>query len=250
MIRPKEILASSIKVTGFWSIVAGALYVNCFDARITLINLGVIALAIMVGIAASAYTVWQDRRSLEKSIEGQTVRGMHSSFASIPIHSPPLSHSAHVPPKEAYPAEIDDCIDVWRTKMDEPMKALLDIVLKTLWQHKATPAAPLMKKDKGIWVSNGNHNHGGRSLVAHSLLVANLMCEQAQYYKYEVPQHKGIPLFKMLDPEYCFDPEDPLIPIIGLAHDIGKIECMIWEDGHATKMEAGHDYKGAAIVSR
>lgn len=252
VIRPKAIPAAAIRVTIFWILLFTYLYINYFDLKKTIISLVVMIFSVIFGLIITGKIIVMDRKSVEKNIESKTIRGMMCTIGEIPIHSPPLEKSADFPPKNVYPPEAKDVglIDQWRARLDEPLKDLLDSVLQTLWAYKETPAAPLLHKVNGEWVSNGSHNHGGRSLVSHSLLVANLMCEQAKYYKYEVPKHNNIPLFKALDPEYSLDPNDPLIPIIGLSHDIGKIECMVWEDGKPNRMEDGHDYKGARIVAR
>lgn len=250
MIRPKQVPAAALKVTLFWWAISLALYFNKFDKFKTFYNVAIIIAALITGVIATAFIIWQDRKSKEDALAPVTIRGMGAFFASIPIHCPPLKKSEDFPDADFYPIEVQNFVAEWRKTIDKPYQALLDEVMQTLWFYKETPAAPLMKKEKGEWVSNNGHNHGGRSLVTHSLLVANLMCEQAKYYKYDVPKHNGAPLFQKLDPSYVFDPEDPLIPIIGLAHDIGKIECMVWENGLPNKLDAGHDFKGARIVSR
>lgn len=250
MIRPKQIVAAATRVTLFWSAVAGILYFHDFDYRLTLANFVVIAASLIFGALISTMLIYQDRRSIEHSIQAQVIRGMQSSIGAIPVHSPTLRADSGFPSADVQPPEIADLLSLCRPKMGDAMGLLFDEVMKTLWAYKETPAAPLLKKNSGVWVLNGSHNHGGRSLVTHSLLVANLMCEQAKYYYYKAPRHHGVALFNVLDPAFQLDPDDPLIPIIGLAHDIGKIECIVWEDGKPSRMEDGHDFLSARIVAR
>lgn len=252
MIRPKAIVSSAVRVTIFWTLLFAVLYWEHFNKINTIFNLLVIGISIVFALLLTSAIIVMDRRSIEISLESKTIRGMFCTLGAIPVHSPALTMSNHFPPKSVYPeeAENSDFLDAWRKTMPAPMQGLLDVVLKTLWEHKTTPAAPLMRNDGGTWVSNGSHNHGGRSLVTHSLMVSYLMCEQAKDYQYKVPMYNNIQLYKPLDLNYKLDPKDPLIPIIGLAHDLGKIECMVWEDGKPNKMKEGHDYKGACIVAR
>jgi hypothetical protein len=252
MIRPKEIPVGACKITLFWSIAFLYLYFGYFDGSATLRQLLVIATSILFSVALVSLIIIHDRKRIEKKIASRTIRGMTCTIGAIPLHFPSLPKSVDLPSPELYPPETENKSFLLETKAKIPAEywGLLEAVLKTLYAHLQTPAAPLLCKKRGEWVKNDSDRHGGRSLLMHSILVADLMCEFAKSYKYEAPRINDVTLFRPLDPKFTLYHDDPLIPIIGLAHDLGKIECMIWEDGKPTKMNDGHDYKGAQILSR
>ena len=242
--KPKEVLVAAFKVTLFWWVISTALYIDKIDFRsFEYLALGVGGL--IFGGLLMCWLISSDRNTVRQSLIGQTVRGMSSTIGSIPIHSRPLNKSEHFPPESEYPLESDrKFIENWRADMPVAMQELLDGVLKTLWAYPRYPAAPTTE-------DNPTRNHGGRSLTTHSLMVAWLMCNHAQHHNYEGPKVNGNKLFGLLDPNYQFDTKDPLIPILGLAHDIGKIECLVWdENGIAVDMANFHDLKGARIIAR
>jgi len=242
--KSKQVLFAAFKVTIFWWIIATAIYSDKLDFR-SVQNFIVVILGALSGPALMCWFISSDRNALRNSLSGQTVRGMHSSIGAIPIHAKPLNQSEVFPPESEYPPESDkNFIAAWRAQMPEPMRILLDAVLKTLWAYPTYPAAPTTE-------DNPTRNHGGRSLTTHSLMVAWLMCDHAEHHTYEGPKINGNKLFGLLDPSYRFDAKDPLIPILGLAHDIGKIECLIWDkNGKAVDMANFHDLKGARIMAR
>jgi hypothetical protein len=119
---------------------------------------------------------------------------------------------------------------------------------------------------------HGRHNGmGGRTLLQHSLLVCQKCIDiapntkfdgihgrervekklrtgqTAVYYKQTAEimfgvRQRAIESFK----------GDPLVPLIGLAHDIGKIECYEWRPGESEPyaLRPNHDLVGAHILSR
>jgi hypothetical protein len=242
--KPKEVLSAAFKVTLFWWLISAALYFDKLDYR-SAQYLAIGAAGIVAGLMLMLWLIGADRNQARASLRGQTVRGMSSTIGSIPIHAKPLRQATTFPPKSEYPDEADkNFISVWRKQMPPAMQALMDAILKTLWAYPKYPAAPTTEE-------NPTRNHGGRSLTNHSLMVAWLMCNHAQHHTYEGPKVNGNKLFGLLDPSYQFDATDPLIPILGLAHDIGKIECLIWDEkGKAVDMANFHDLKGARIIAR
>ena len=69
----------------------------------------------------------------------------------------------------------------------------------------------------------GIDRHGGRSLLTHSLLVTALLLHRASDYKYLPTRHTPT------DPNFKLDPADPLLPVIGFLHDIGKLTKLVVE---------------------
>lgn len=82
----------------------------------------------------------------------------------------------------------------------------------------------------------GIDKHAGRSLLTHSLLVTALMAHRAGALVYAP---RGV---HAIDTEFKLDPLDPLIPILGMSHDLGKIRKMtLGPDGKAISLEEGHE---------
>jgi hypothetical protein len=88
-------------------------------------------------------------------------------------------------------------------------------------------------------------HHPGRSLLMHSLLVSYLCRREADTFKPTLPF--GL---QPLAADFAISPEDPLLPIVGLAHDIGKIKCFIFDQqGQIVDIKHNHDSVGARLVS-
>lgn len=164
-------------------------------------------------------------------------RGVRSSLGPPPFAFHPLPRHpeyaysvlrAHSPPELAGTDILDRMLGKHLGKTARAKRpahaALFDAIAQTLLapEHVATPA--------------GIDRHGGRSLVTHTLLVTALMMHRAPAYFY-IPHG-----FSPVDPDFKLDPLDPLIPLIGMAHDLGKIRCMTYsEDGVAVSLKRGHE---------
>ncbi|PMV96426.1 MULTISPECIES: HD domain-containing protein [unclassified Pseudomonas] len=116
--------------------------------------------------------------------------------------------------------------------------------------------------------SHRKGGHGNRRLWEHCLAVADTALADAGTYVFDgvYVKARGKPKFKIIDlknKEFRFDPQDPLIPILALAHDIGKLEAYVLEpDGSVKTKEEGsaltpqddnrisHDSLGARILAR
>ncbi|WP_162892759.1 HD domain-containing protein [Pseudomonas savastanoi] len=116
--------------------------------------------------------------------------------------------------------------------------------------------------------SHRKGGHGNRRLWEHCLAVADTALADAGNYVFDgvYVKARGKPKFKIIDlknKEFRFDAQDPLIPILALAHDIGKLEAYVLEpDGSVKTKEEGsaltpqddnrisHDSLGARILAR
>jgi len=116
--------------------------------------------------------------------------------------------------------------------------------------------------------SHRKGGHGNRRLWEHCLAVANTALADASTYVFDgvYVKARGKPKFKIIDlknKEFLFDAQDPLIPILALAHDIGKLEAyVLGPDGSVQTKEEGsvltpqddnrisHDSLGARILAR
>jgi hypothetical protein len=119
--------------------------------------------------------------------------------------------------------------------------SLLEAVAEVLEAHPLHPAS----------IEPGGH--GDRTLHDHSHYVAEFMLKGAPDFNY-----KGVKGgangngtgMEQLDALYRFNPNDPMIPIIGLAHDIGKIECYeVTYEGIAIEKRSNHDWRGRFLLT-
>lgn len=143
--------------------------------------------------------------------------------------------------------------------------ALFDKVLRVLMRK---PELLTTYEKEG----HGRHNGvGGRTLLQHSLLVCQKCIDIAPNTKFDgihgrervEKKTKGgqAAVYYKQTAEIMFGVRqrvidsfkgDPLVPLIGLAHDIGKIECYEWRPGESEPyaLRPNHDLVGAHILSR
>lgn len=102
--------------------------------------------------------------------------------------------------------------------------------------------------------------HGGHTLLEHSFTTAWAIMQERCNWSYEQAElewqrkqsrqaHKLV--LDRMDPGYVFSPEDPLIPIIGLAHDLGKLRA--WQpgpDGALREVREDHDRLSSQLLAR
>lgn len=97
--------------------------------------------------------------------------------------------------------------------------------------------------------SHVKNGHGGRTLVDHSARVAALALKEARGFQYAglVTKYGKEPPG---DPGYTFDSEDPLIPLIAFAHDLGKLQTfMLDSNGNVVGSHRGHDAIGSRMLA-
>ncbi len=102
-------------------------------------------------------------------------------------------------------------------------------------------------------VTTASEGHGNLTLLKHSLGVVAMMIAQAPHWKYVGHRNrKGevtIPLTDPTQPYHAFAPDDPLLPLAALAHDIGKLTCYARQaDGTYAAVKKFHDIEGAKIL--
>ena len=164
-------------------------------------------------------------------------RGVVSSLGPIPFHLQPLARL------ESY--QFSDLL------FHAPAELLandgLSRILGKFLGPKARAANPALASvfdalalthlhQDNLRTPAGIDRHGDRSLLTHSLLVTALMAHRANAFVY-LP--RGV---NAIDPEFKLDPLDPLIPVLGMSHDIGKVRTMRYgTDGKAVSLDPGHE---------
>jgi hypothetical protein len=118
-------------------------------------------------------------------------------------------------------------------------------------------------KGRGVKMQYGRSAalpHGGYTLLEHSHSVASVARQLAldwsfekavkQWDRAEKKRNNNRKIGK-LNPSYRFNPKDPLITVIALAHDIGKLETFVkGRDGEYTSNQKEHDAVGARMLAR
>ncbi len=172
--------------------------------------------------------------------------GIVSTLGEAPFTSTPLAKLTHYDFEDLEnhaPKELSDdklmakvygrfLSETYR-KNFEAYVGLFDAIMETL-----------LHEDQ-LDVPAGIDRHGGRSLLTHTLLVAALMIERAAKYKYHPYNVEPI------NHNYKLDPLDPLILILGVSHDLGKVRGLKYnEDGDAIGLVHGHTCLSAREITR
>lgn len=99
--------------------------------------------------------------------------------------------------------------------------------------------------------------HGDASLLGHSMTVASVMNAMAKDYSYTgfyfqrkaKGQEKSF--LGLNDPDYVFNSQDPMVGLLGLCHDVGKVLSIEWvEDAQRyEKTKPRHGALGSRILA-
>jgi hypothetical protein len=272
-LKNKEVAVSAVVVVCFWWVILALGSGKRPDIPHIGAGMAWVLAGCAIGVLIQVIFLKLERAEVEEVLVNKPVRGLFSTIGPVPVHltAPP---SSKVMPEDAetksfIPSEVEAAgalgfVSEWRTQFAAWSKPydigtganvlhcvragpayvrLFDDVLKTFWapEHRDLPATH---------ATDPRHNHGGRSLITHSMLVAWLMVNESKRYTYKPAKKGGFSLIKLRDNNYVFDAKDPLIAIIGLAHDIGKLECFEFEDGRVVGCKQNHDMVGARIMAR
>lgn len=174
-----------------------------------------------------------------------TDRGVVSSLGPIPFHEAPLPRAdtysfadlqLHAPGELNGIAETLMGRYLGQTARERyPAHTALFDALAMVHLHPANLKTPA-----------GIDRHGDRSLLMHSLLVFALMSHRVDGYVYMPGQSK-----RKVDDNFKLDPADPLIPVLALAHDLGKIRKMVvGSNGKASELLPGHEAQSSRDLSQ
>ncbi len=232
------LLSSFVIVTAFWY---GVLAI---PSRALLHEIPLYALkglwVALVGLfwGVLAFVVWLAvvRANKQHGLKsGDNRRGLSISLGDFPRGAPPPARAAC---SELF---LPEQLSPWFTAYQAAHPAhvaLLRAVMEIYLAHPSLPASP---------VPGG---HGGATLMQHSRNVLATILSMAPSWRYDGHKNKkGQIVFPLIDATYRFDVTDPLIPIAGLAHDIGKITCYRQrQDGLVEEVRPNHDTEGGKIL--
>lgn len=206
----------------------------------------------VMGVLITAGLILLERSLAQMKLQGGSFNGVLSSIGPVPILAPP---ARRVKAKESLPIESER-VKQWieANKTTNPAYVTLFMaVWRTLSAHKTHPA------------SHRKGGHGGRTLAEHCMAVADTALELAPSWSYDGvyikrPGKSPKLIIAKRDAHYVFDPLDPIIPVLALAHDLGKIEAYkLQADGTVVTSETGtqqdytgvmHDRLGSRILAR
>ncbi|MCX7173802.1 MAG: HD domain-containing protein [Proteobacteria bacterium] len=111
----------------------------------------------------------------------------------------------------------------------------------------------LMEEVPNLPASPVKGGHGGVTLLQHSASVIEVMAELVPTWRYTGHRNrKGEVTFPLIDTQreyHAFAPDDPLLPLTALAHDIGKLACYkLQVDGSVVELFDSHAIHGAKIL--
>jgi len=232
------LLSSFVIVTAFWYGVL-AILSRALLQEIPLYAFKGLWIA-LVGVfwGVLAYAVWLAvvRGNKQHGLKsGDSRRGLSISLGDFPRGAIP---PARAPCSEPF---LPEQISTWFTayQATHPAHAaLLHAVMEIYLARASLPASP---------VPGG---HGGATLRQHSLNVLATILSMASSWRYDGHKNKkGQIVFPLIDGTYRFDATDPLIPIAGFAHDIGKITCYRQrQDGLVEEVRPNHDTEGGKLL--
>jgi hypothetical protein len=244
-----QVFGYALTVFSFWWVVLGAL--NVFHGDTELIpaleaSVNVVIMWIIGGVLGSIGAVtWVvlERQARKEGLVADKVRGLACSIGPVPLNAVAPGRAAKLPSFIGLPDVPADFFPDWIARYKEPHPAhvrLVEAMLQVYEQSKHLPATHVVG------------GHGGRTLLQHSLLVSYQMQNLAYKWSYTgLRDRTGKKvLLKLRDGSYEFDPSDPLVLIVGLAHDIGKIEAFIFENGKIVGSHHEHDLTGARMMAR
>lgn len=203
-------------------------------------------LGVGLGGAFVWFMIWSEKKAQKSLLEGESVRGLKCTLGELPLIAREPSKSEELPDLTNVPDVPPDFFPSWFSRYEKTHPehvALMRVFLRVYQHHKALPATH---------VPGG---HGGRSLLHHSLLAAYFMDKLAHSWSYTGLRDRTGKrvVLKLRDQGYQFNPDDPLIALIGIAHDIGKIEAYIFDKNDPTSIVGihhEHDLTGARMIAR
>lgn len=244
-----QVFGYALTVFSFWWVVLGAWTV--FNGDVALIpaleaSINVVIIWIIGGVlGAIGGVTWVvlERQARKEGLVADKVRGLACSIGPVPLNAVAPSRANTLPSFVGLPDVPAEFFPDWIARYRETHPAhvrLVEAMLQVYEHSKHLPATHVVG------------GHGGRTLLQHSLLVSYQMQNLAYKWSYTgLRDRTGKKvLLKLRDGSYEFDPSDPLVLIVGLAHDIGKIEAFIFENGKIVGSHHEHDLTGARMMAR
>ncbi len=169
-----------------------------------------------------------NRRVQSWLMQGRGYRGVSATIGTVPgVLTPSRAVGAMIQDDTRWPLTVD-----WLANGAQPYTVVFNAVLEVMASKLDHPASPV----KG--------GHGDVALITHSLNVTEVMLSRADSWRLGRETHplKGNGLTT----------NDPLIAVIGIAHDLGKLECFVKSGEKWSSKPSGltHDSMGSVLLAR
>lgn len=238
-------ISPTLTVFGVWW-VATAYFAPSYDWT-SMVQMGAIAgFGILLGIVGAIVSIAVIRVGYRSIVSPSELRGLNSSIGEVPLPKPEPLRADELPAISpvTMPDIPADFVDNWLDEYgsEYPQHAeLFKALLRVLNFRPDLPATHV------------HGGHGGRTLLQHSMLTAWIMAEVSKSWKYDGLRDRSGKrvVLPLRDPQYEFNSHDPMVAIIGLAHDIGKIESFVYnEQGDVVGIRSEHDLTGSRMIAR
>jgi hypothetical protein len=248
----QNVVRSTFTVFVFWWIILAVYAIGWEDTdwsyawRSTTSLAFLTVLGIVLGVGCVWFYIWSDRYTQRALLKGEAVRGLICTLGELPILAKEPPQSVELPDLSSVPDVPPDFFPSWFDRFEKTHPAHVELMrafLRIYEHRKALPATH---------IAGG---HGGRSLLQHSLLVAYFMDKLANTWTYTGLRDRSGKrvVLKLRDQAYKFVADDPLVALIGIAHDIGKIEAYIFDKDSPSEIVGihhEHDLTGARMIAR
>lgn len=170
-----------------------------------------------------------------RSLKGRSVRGLSSTLGAPPLPRYDVPMASSLPKVIESPAVVR-----W-----------LDMLEKQHPAHHALARDVLLilRSDPKMPASHIRGGHGGKTLWEHSLLVCEQALAKAPAWEYRgIYTPSGTLVTALRNPAYRFDPTDPLIGIVALAHDIGKLKTFLRDPRTGEVLKETHKHAPVSAI--
>lgn len=251
MVAVNPLVRAVITVTAFWWLILvgvafvdaprmfttpdGLAFIADFVRRGALYWVAGFALTVLAVVAAAI----TNRVIRARSLQASRLRGVHCTLGPVPIARSclPMADLPDLANADQYEYGPDILAWLQTNREKHPRHvAALEAVIRVLASREWLPASHIPG------------GHGNRSLIDHSLRVGGMALKFAPTFEYAglVSRYSTVP---MRDPGFRFDATDPMIPIVAVAHDIGKIATFLVEKGKVVGAQSNHDLAGARMLA-
>ncbi|AOZ11175.1 hypothetical protein [Cupriavidus malaysiensis] len=205
-----------------------------------------VAAATVIGGAQAWLRIWSAKRRTIELLRPDTARGLTCGIGRLPLIARDHTSTAELPSFEHIPDVPADWYPKWMERYAQSHPAHVALARDLLRTFNACAWLP---------ATHIEGHHGGRSLLEHSMLIGYMMHRLGESWSYKGLRDRSGKriILKLRDPAYEFKGDDPMLMIIGLAHDIGKIEAYIYDPGNPKKVlgiHHEHDLTGGKMLGR
>lgn len=253
-----RILNSAFTVLAFWGFVLSVYFSDgSFDYTLGRSEF----FAAVAGITLAVVLSNNYRETIFVRLTDHEYNGMVCGLGPVPLHGeqPCIDKRLNLKRyRSSLPLELagfspyQEYVGVYAKQ--PPFCNLFDAILRLLLSSRnysapATYSTDATGERDPAWVNP--NAHGGRTLAAHSLLVSGLMIKNAEdFFKSYRPHQPS----KAQDPNYVPNHIDPLIGLLGIAHDIGKLKTIRFERDAkgriaGVRIAKNHDVAGVRILA-